>query len=42
MFDDEYGGEPYDVEDTPRYWTEREMERMIVEEERERRARYAE
>jgi hypothetical protein len=32
----------YDYEDTPRYWAQREMEQMIIEEERERSARYAE
>lgn len=32
----------YDYEDTPRYWTERDMERMILEAEREERERYGE
>ena len=36
---DEYG-EPYDYEDTPRYWAERDMERQIIENEREERERY--
>ncbi len=38
----EYGGEPCDYEDTPRYWAERDMERMIMEAEAEDRRRYAE
>lgn len=33
----DYGGEPYDYEDTPNYWSARDMERMIIEEEKERR-----
>jgi len=37
--DNLYGGEYYDYED--RYWSERDMEKMILEEERERRLRYA-
>lgn len=32
----------YDYEDTPRYWTERDMERMIIEAEREERERHGE
>ena len=35
-------GVDYDYEDTPRYWTERDMERMIIEAEREERERYGE
>lgn len=36
---DEYG-EPYDYVDTPQYWAERDMERQIIENEREERSRY--
>lgn len=32
----------YDYEDTPRYWAERDIERMIIESEREERGRYGE
>ena len=39
MYHEEYG-EPYDYEDTPRYWTERDIERMIIENEIEERNRY--
>lgn len=39
-FNHEYGGEPYDYEDTPNYWTQRDMELMIMQEEQERRERY--
>lgn len=38
---EEYG-EPYDYEDTPRYWAQRDMERMIIEAEIEERNRYDE
>ena len=30
---EEYGGEPYDYEDTPRYWMERDLEQKIIDEE---------
>lgn len=36
----EEGGEPYDYEDTPRYWVERDLENKIIEDEIERRMRY--
>lgn len=35
-------GVDYDYEDTPRYWAERDMEKMIIENEREERERYGE
>ena len=37
----DYGGEYYDFQDTQSGWTERDMELMIMEEERDRRERYA-
>lgn len=37
-FCEEYG-EPYDYEDTPRYWAQRDLEERIIEEEIEERAR---
>lgn len=33
---EEYG-EPYDYEDTPRYWAERDLENRIIEDEIERK-----
>ena len=33
-------GEPYDYEDTPRCWAEREAEQNIINEEIEERERY--
>lgn len=34
-------GEPYDYADNPNYWAQRDMERMIIEEEFERNERNA-
>lgn len=37
----DYGGEPYDFQDTQAGWQQRDMELMIMEAERERKERYA-
>ncbi len=39
---EEQGGEPYDYEDTPRYWMERDLEQKIINEEIEEYGRYKE
>ena len=36
MYKEEFG-EPYDYEDTPRFWAQQEMEKQIIENELEER-----